>query len=977
METDNCKELPLLRIFFVEDNEHDRAAFRRAFEKAQLSYHCDISEFERAEDALEQLSFDPPQFDILVVDYLLPGMTGLELCEALMKKGVPMPMVILTESGSEHIVVEAFKAGIYNYIVKDPDQGYLNLLPIVVKEVVKKHRDRLAREQTEKALLNEKFLIEGFMNSLPGLFYVFNEERFVKWNKEWETVTGYSADEISQMYGPDFFEGSDKTHIADRMRKVFVDGISDAEAEIVTKQGKRIPYYFTGIRKEFSGKPHLVGLGMDITERKLMENALLENQVRLDMAQEVSDVGSWDWKIKEDLLIWSDKAYRQFGLKPGEIEPTFQAFEGFVHPDDRELVKRRVEQALKDEKPYSVDIRMIRKDGSEWNMHMQGVVQRDKNSEPVRFVGTQHNITELKLAESLLLEVQEKLEKRVKERTKKLSLANKRLEKEIDQRKQAEEVLKFSQRSLAISNTYSQMAPMLEAFVKEFEAFIGCDSVGIRVLDEADNIPYEAYSGFSNSFYELESPLSIKTDQCMCINVIKGDFDPDLPFYTEGGSFYMNGTTKFLATVSEEDKGSTRNTCNQVGYESVALIPIRMGDKYLGLVHLADHKENMVPLQKVQAVEHVAWYLAIAMSRVVSDDKVKASEEKFRSMMETMTDAVYICSSDFRVEYMNPAMIKRTGFNTIGEFCYKTINGLDEKCSWCLHSTVQRGKRAVSEILSPMDNRFYSVSHSPISNANGSISKMTILRDVTEEKLLHEQLIRSERFAAVGQLAATVAHEINSPLQAITFLLSSLKDQIVKEEIQEDVLLLVDAFENIRDTVKHLLDLNRSGQEKKRKTNINEIIEKTVSLLQSYLKNSKVCVNMELSSKIPMINVSPQQIYHVFLNMINNSIEAICEQKQPSGNWGNNTSRREINIKTNLRKKDIIIQVSDTGPGISPEDINHIFDPFFTRKKKMGIGVGLSVCSAIVEEHGGTIKAENTPESGAVFTIILPVEQQK
>ncbi len=412
MKTNNGKELPLLRILLVEDNEHDRVAFHRAFKKAQISYNYDITEFERAEHAMEQLSIDTPQFDILVADYMMPGMTGLDFCKELIKKKISMPMIILTGTGSEQLAVDALKAGIDDYIVKDPGQGYLKLLPVVLPEVVRKYSDNVKRKQAEDALREsesrfslfmkyfpgvafinssegttvfgnklicefygctpeeyigkkfeelagpeiaaqmveqdrkvlsegnpveieelipdssgpkywltckfpihyedrtsmigglsiditkrkwaeeilrkENFLSEEYINSLPGLFYVFDEERFVKWNKQWEIVSGYSAQELDKMYGTDFFRGTDKTLIADRMKEVFVKGASEAEAYLVTKNGKRIPYYLSGLRKEFDGKPHLVGLGIDITDLKHAEEELVKAlQEKKDLLSEL------------------------------------------------------------------------------------------------------------------------------------------------------------------------------------------------------------------------------------------------------------------------------------------------------------------------------------------------------------------------------------------------------------------------------------------------------------------------------------------------------------------------------------------------------------------------------------------------------------------------------------------------------------------------------------------------------------------
>jgi PAS domain S-box-containing protein len=187
----------------------------------------------------------------------------------------------------------------------------------------------------------------------------------------------------------------------------------------------------------------------------------------------------------------------------------------------------------------------------------------------------------------------------------------------------AESALQASNRFLFLANRQMAMNPLLEEFTAELKKLTGCAAVGIRILDELGNIPYKAYEGFEQRFYELESPLSLHTHQCMCINVIKGTADPKFPFYTEGGSFYMNGTTRFLATVSEEAKGATRNACNQHGYESVALVPIRGGDRILGLIHLADTQENRVPLNLVETVEGVAMQLGTAIQRVMMEEALR------------------------------------------------------------------------------------------------------------------------------------------------------------------------------------------------------------------------------------------------------------------------------------------------------------------------------------------------------------------
>lgn len=136
-----------LRLLLVEDNDHDVLAFRRAFHRSQVANHITICP--RAEEALEQLQTGAAAFDLVVSDYSLPGMSGLELCQTLLARGVAVPLVMLTGAGTERLAVEALKAGVDDYIIKDAASGYLELLPVVLPAVVQHYRDRLARRQAE------------------------------------------------------------------------------------------------------------------------------------------------------------------------------------------------------------------------------------------------------------------------------------------------------------------------------------------------------------------------------------------------------------------------------------------------------------------------------------------------------------------------------------------------------------------------------------------------------------------------------------------------------------------------------------------------------------------------------------------------------------------------------------------------------------------------------------------------------------
>ncbi len=237
------------------------------------------------------------------------------------------------------------------------------------------------------------------------------------------------------------------------------------------------------------------------------------------------------------------------------------------------------------------------------------------------------------------------------------------------------------------------------------------------------------------------------------------------------------------------------------------------------------------------------------------------------------------------------------------------------------------------------------------------------------ENILREseaRLIQSERLAATGQLAASIAHEINSPLQGVTSLLNVMRREYGRDnQLAGDLELVQGAFTSISKTVKNLLDLNRPGKEKNRPVQIQEVITQTAALVKAYLKDNHVRLELDLPAALPPIMGSPQELSQVFMNLITNSVESL--------NMDPTYSDRRIAIEAQTAGEQVEVRVTDTGIGIGAEDISRVFDAFFTSKKTMGMGVGLSICHRIIEGHNGTIEARNLSDRGAVFTIRLPV----
>ena len=185
-----------LRILLVEDSEHDRLAFKRTIDRSGAGY--EVTYLDNAEAALDLLAQDRSGFDLVISDFMLPGLSGLDLCRRLLEKNFQAPLMILTGSGNEHLAVEALKAGVYDYVVKDPNNGYLDLLPVVLADTVKKHNERLARiraEEEKERLIEQLQAALKEVKKLSGLLPICaNCKKIRDDSGYWKQIEAYIRD---------------------------------------------------------------------------------------------------------------------------------------------------------------------------------------------------------------------------------------------------------------------------------------------------------------------------------------------------------------------------------------------------------------------------------------------------------------------------------------------------------------------------------------------------------------------------------------------------------------------------------------------------------------------------------------------------------------------------------------------------------------------------------------------------------------
>jgi len=244
---------------------------------------------------------------------------------------------------------------------------------------------------------------------------------------------------------------------------------------------------------------------------------------------------------------------------------------------------------------------------------------------------------------------------------------------------------------------------------------------------------------------------------------------------------------------------------------------------------------------------------------------------------------------------------------------------------------------------------------------NGAIFS---LRDITIERKLEQQIVESERLAAMGAMIGGVAHELNNPLTSILGVSELLQDTETNETARKQLGMLQQQARRAAEIVQNLTYFSRPPAPGKSRINLADVVERTLNLHAYSLRKNNITVDLLKEAGIPYALGDPHQLMQVFLNLIVNAEQAIRELRD----------RGTLRIRLGKGDKTVWVSFHDDGPGISKENLASIFDPFYTTKRPgRGTGLGLSICKSVMKEHNGAVEAANAADGGAVFTVTLPV----
>ncbi|MDJ0804454.1 MAG: DUF3365 domain-containing protein [Desulfobacterales bacterium] len=355
-------------------------------------------------------------------------------------------------------------------------------------------------------------------------------------------------------------------------------------------------------------------------------------------------------------------------------------------------------------------------------------------------------------------------------------------------------------------------------------------------------------------------------------------------------------------------------------------------------------------------------------------EELKASESKYRRLFQSSRDPNFIWDMERRLVDINEAGVQMFGFNDKTEaLAIETGHQLfwDWQAGDTLFGVIE-DQGFVKEYEISLVNRWGSrldalvtanLKTDEIGTAEGFEG---IIRDVTDRRKLEKHLARTEKLAAIGQLAAGVAHEINNPLGVIKCYANLIsRNTTDTEQVKADVGVIKKHTKACSTIVEDLLNFARVQETQKTMVDIHPGIEAVVSILEPQFQKQDIAITRHFSADLPRVLIDEEKMKQVYMNLLLNARQAMDQAG-------------EITIATGVDRaaNTLTVDIADTGAGIPPDKREQIFDPFFTTKKTgQGTGLGLSISYGIIQEHGGDIQVDSTPGAGSCFRLILPLDR--
>ena len=467
----------------------------------------------------------------------------------------------------------------------------------------------------------------------------------------------------------------------------------------------------------------------------------------------------------------------------------------------------------------------------------------------------------------------------------------------------------------------------------------------IGLLDRDDTIVYVAATGSARAMGDARIPLG----DSIARNVLPRPADPSVVD---------------AARPPARDEDLARGG---------VVLPLAAKQRLLGVLTATAPSPNTLPQATVDALRRLAPTVALAIDVQLLGESKRHQHERERMLataLATMDQPVFVLSLERRVLYANDAAVREYGYS-LDELTALTVDVLVASAV-PLRATDDLTRTPANVVVAEHVHRRRDGSTFPATVAlsfirqdNGSpVGHVLSVRNLTDERRITEQLRQSEKLAALGELVAGVAHELNNPLAGISaFAQLLLEEEALDEDQRESARLIKREADRAVGVIRDLLLFSRKAGPSAQPVDINALVQLTLRLRAYSLRSSGVQVETHLDESIPELTGDDQKLQQVILNLIVNAEYAM-----------RGSPIKRLVIRTSHDGDAVVVEISDTGSGMSEETLKRVFEPFFTTKPAgEGTGLGLSVSYGIVEAHSGTISVESAAGRGTTFRIVLPV----
>ena len=759
------------------------------------------------------------------------------------------------------------------------------------------------------------------------------------------------------------------------------------------------------------GRSYVMGTLQDITERKRAEGVLRQVSDRLSLAARAGGVGIWDYDVVKNRLVWDDQMYHLYGISQDQFSGAYESWQAGLHPEDRQRGDEEIQRALRGEKEFDTEFRVLWPDGIARNIRALAIVQRDTSGKPVHMIGTNWDITAQKKTEAALRESEGNF------RTFFESMTDMFMVGTPDGR------ILFTNAAVIRTLGYS---------VEEL--------AGMRLIDlhpagkrqEAEDIFAAMFLG------EMEScPLPLERKDGSLVPV-----ETRVWFGRWNGEECIFGISKNLTTQQEEQQRFERLFHNNPALMALSALPERrfadVNDAFLkalgysrkevlgktaeDILLFISPEQEVALVNKLQAERRIIGfemqirrkdgtildglfsgevlssqgqqYLLTVMIDITERKKaeraLKESDEKLRIIFENAAVAIMFANEKEQIVLWNPFTETLLQMNP-ADLHQRLLSSLYPDEEWArIRLMGIRDKGVIQHLETCMIRKdggrldvdiSISVLKDPEGRITGSIG---IVRDITERRRMaealgkayegledtvqartrelrdaQEKMLRSEKLVAIGQLASSVAHELRNPLgvmKNVVYYLRMLEPVTTRPEIMENLDTISEEIESSNKIISDLLEFSRIKKPTVNPVNINTIVKETISRL---VPAPRVEILTEFDETLDEIGADALQIQQIFINLASNALQAM----EQGG---------KLMIRTKKAGDFIEVSFEDTGSGISEANMARIFEPLFSTKIN-GTGLGLSICYSLVEGHGGKIDVLSEVGRGSVFTVRLPV----